>query len=228
MRGCQVPSYPSGFYVYMLVDPKTGIPFYVGKGQKDRAWQHAQAVARGDLTGNARKVAKIQEILTCGYEVEIQIVAQYDLEDDALEHEFELVDSMVELTNMVPGGGGRTLKPAEIERRARDRETRIQGRMLNRFEGRHQDRLDRAKQRVMNYRGAERHKAEIDAWFSQFEIGKEGDAGVNVRVNKRAGRRGQRQAFLQIQKRPPVTDKSVEAKLGRAAHAKRKRRLRCL
>jgi len=125
-----VPSYPSGFYVYLLVDPRTGVPFYCGKGQRGRAWQHAIVVVRGDLSGNSRKVAKIQEILMRGGDVEIQIVAEYELENDALEHEFELVDSMPELTNIMPGGGlgGRRLTQEEITLRAKARADRIAAR----------------------------------------------------------------------------------------------------
>jgi hypothetical protein len=115
--------------VYLLTDPRTGVPFYCGKGQRDRAWQHARAVGRGDLSGNARKVAKIQEILTRGDEVEIQIVAEYEIEDDALEHEFEIVDSLPELTNAMPGGGGgpggRRLTEQEMRQRASARLARV-------------------------------------------------------------------------------------------------------
>lgn len=54
---------PSGFYVYELIDPRTDWVFYVGKGQGRRAWQHEQAVRRGDLSKNARKSAVISEII---------------------------------------------------------------------------------------------------------------------------------------------------------------------
>ena len=35
------------WYVYMLVNPKTGQPFYVGKGENNRVFQHVENVREG-------------------------------------------------------------------------------------------------------------------------------------------------------------------------------------
>lgn len=112
---------PIGFYVYQLLDPRTDLPFYVGKGQRERAWQHERAVRSGNLTGNARKVAKIAEIIQRGAAVSVRIVAIYDLESQALDHEFRLVDENPTLTNVAPGGAGGPLSNQARLRRAEAR-----------------------------------------------------------------------------------------------------------
>lgn len=43
---------PPGFYVYRLLDPRTGLVFYVGKGQRFRAWHHQRAAAAGRVHAN--------------------------------------------------------------------------------------------------------------------------------------------------------------------------------
>lgn len=96
----------SGFYVYRLVDPGSSLPFYVGKGQRRRAWWHQAVIANGGSSGNERKDNKIRTILGRGQDVKVEIVACYRVEADALDHEFRLVDANPTLTNIVPGGGG--------------------------------------------------------------------------------------------------------------------------
>lgn len=159
---------PTGFYVYQLKDPRNGLPFYVGKGQRRRAWQHERAVRSGRATGNARKDAKIKEILAAGLEVDVWIVAEYDDELDALNHEYRLVDSDPTLTNIMEGGGiGRRLTLVELQRRSELRrkrfiEMRVQAKAMA---------IERKKQKFAAFvgqlrqgPGAERHKTEIDAW----------------------------------------------------------------
>lgn len=92
------------FYVYELRDPRTGVAFYVGKGQGDRAYQHQRQVVNDTATTNPAKIAKIKEILATGKQVEVAIVAEYVYEEDALDHEFHLIDSNSTLTNALPGG----------------------------------------------------------------------------------------------------------------------------
>jgi hypothetical protein len=52
------------YYVYILIDPQTEIPFYVGKGQKNRANFHIKETK--ETTINIRKFNKIQSILSLG------------------------------------------------------------------------------------------------------------------------------------------------------------------
>ena len=48
-----------GTYVYLLVDPTTGRPFYAGRGRKDRCFRHAAAAretpAAAALTRSGRR-----------------------------------------------------------------------------------------------------------------------------------------------------------------------------
>jgi len=64
-----------GLYVYMLVDPKTGIPFYVGKGQGDRYATHGnEAMLTVSPAATSVKLDKIRSIREEGGEPEIWIV----------------------------------------------------------------------------------------------------------------------------------------------------------
>ncbi len=54
-----------GYYVYLYVDPRTNEPFYVGKGQGDRALAHLCD------TSESLKVARIKEIQALGLEPQI-------------------------------------------------------------------------------------------------------------------------------------------------------------
>ena len=74
------------YYVYLLLDPRhDNLPFYVGKGKKDRAKAHLYETE--DTTENIRKVRKIKSIRKAGLEpiiyyhtVELEEDAAYALE----------------------------------------------------------------------------------------------------------------------------------------------------
>lgn len=69
-----------GMYVYMLVDPRNGLPFYVGKGQGLRFTDHgfeADAASENEAEKN-EKIKKINEIRASGSDYEFWIL-RYDM-----------------------------------------------------------------------------------------------------------------------------------------------------
>ena len=91
-----------GHYVYLLVDPRDGKVFYVGKGVSDRCLQHDHP------DDGAEKAARIAEIKSAGLETKVEIV-RHGL---ASREEAFLVESAVidvygieNLTNKVRGHG---------------------------------------------------------------------------------------------------------------------------
>lgn len=113
------------FYVYTLADPRDGTVFYVGKGSKRRAWQHEADVRKGRRDSNHRKCDRIEGIITAGLCSNVAIVAHYEVEQDAFDHEEELITILPGLTNMRVGGGGWALTPVEAARRHEDRQKRL-------------------------------------------------------------------------------------------------------
>jgi len=86
------------FYVYKLVEASTGQVFYIGKGTGDRMFNHEYRVRRGEVYPNKHLYNKIKSILdrrdyvipvrifistdeNLCYDVEIEIIAEYGLEN---------------------------------------------------------------------------------------------------------------------------------------------------
>lgn len=99
---------PNHFYTYMLVDPRNGVPFYVGKGQGRRCHSHVAAARNSDKS--TFKLNKIRKIESLGLAV---IVRKVDESlTDALAQEFEMLiisealDKGIQLTNLTAGGDG--------------------------------------------------------------------------------------------------------------------------
>jgi hypothetical protein len=91
-----------GFYVYLYIDPRTDEPFYVGKGQGDRALAHL----RDD--NESLKVKRIKEIQASGLEPRIDIlVHELASEKAAFGIEAAVIDAIGrgKLTNAVRGWG---------------------------------------------------------------------------------------------------------------------------
>jgi uncharacterized protein len=88
-------------YVYLLVDPSTNIPFYVGKGQNNRVQSHIRA------NGNLPKDRKIRELCKTGRAPILEIL-RYGLNNDqAMEVEAATIDVLGKdkLYNRVRGHG---------------------------------------------------------------------------------------------------------------------------
>ena len=116
------------FYVYALIDPRNSRMFYVGKGKDYRAWSHTKLVQRGKLSGNPAKDKKIKAILALAMEPIVKIVARYELEQDAFDHEIELIASTRGLCNIRKGGEGWALSAEEAARRNEVRQEKIRER----------------------------------------------------------------------------------------------------
>src|SRR4051812_1498092 len=89
-----------GFYVYLYIDPRTNEPFYVGKGQGERALAHLRD------TSESKKVAWIKDIQAAGLEPQIDILVHgLPLEEAALRIEAAVIDAIGphKLTNAVRG-----------------------------------------------------------------------------------------------------------------------------
>src|SRR6516165_6723444 len=89
-----------GYYVYLYVDPRTGEPFYVGKGQGERALAHLRD------TGESSKVARVKDIQAAGLKPQIDILVHgLPSEEAALRIEAAVIDAIgpVRLTNEVRG-----------------------------------------------------------------------------------------------------------------------------
>lgn len=96
---------PPGHYVYTLIDPRDGLPFYIGKGTGRRMYQHERAVLRGRGINKA-KCERIAAILADGLVVEYGVISRHADEAAAYRAERAAIASHANLTNANPGGGG--------------------------------------------------------------------------------------------------------------------------
>jgi excisionase family DNA binding protein len=78
------------WYVYLLCDPDTEVPFYVGKGTGQRARFHEKAINFPTETNEAKK-QMIRQILSRGKQVLVKIVAEFTHEQEAYDREKALI-----------------------------------------------------------------------------------------------------------------------------------------
>lgn len=86
-------------YVYVYIDPRDGLPFYVGKGKGNRVFQHMEEDSESE------KVAQIKSIIAAGLTPQIDIL-RYGLSDkEALLVEASCIDLLGRnnLTNLQSG-----------------------------------------------------------------------------------------------------------------------------
>lgn len=77
------------YYVYTYSDPKTNVPFYVGKGSNQRRYVHLNETV--DTTTNYLKWCKIQSLRKDGLEPLIEIVFESNDEVDCYDEEKRLI-----------------------------------------------------------------------------------------------------------------------------------------
>jgi hypothetical protein len=76
------------YYVYHLIDPRTNLPFYVGKGKDNRAWSH---LTETFCKSNPDKSYQIIEIRKDNYELIVTILQSNLGEQEAFDlEEFEI------------------------------------------------------------------------------------------------------------------------------------------
>ena len=79
------------YYVYLLIDPKTDEPFYVGKGVGNRVFHHVNNPLETDIVNN--KYEEINRIKSEGNKVKHLIVRHGLTEKNAFEIESALIDT---------------------------------------------------------------------------------------------------------------------------------------
>lgn len=101
------------YYVYHLIDPRDGKPFYVGKGKGNRIEAHErQARLAGGRTVTSDKCRRIRAIWAADLAVIRSTVRYFADEQAALDFEFRQIRSLSGLTNvhLYPGARSRARK----------------------------------------------------------------------------------------------------------------------
>jgi hypothetical protein len=121
------------YYVYHLIDPRTNIPFYVGKGRYNRMYRHEKNVLNNRIPNkNNHLFHKIKKILTeCGYIKYSKILENAD-EKIAYLKEAEEIKRIGRtnlktgpLCNLTEGGDGSKFISEELERKRREKLRKI-------------------------------------------------------------------------------------------------------
>jgi len=97
-------------YVYALSDPITEEVFYIGKGRGRRMYQHEREAINGEL---GSKCDRIRRILELGLSVQYSILGEYETDQEAFKEEKRFIAQYDGLTNIMSGGGGIRVSPAD-------------------------------------------------------------------------------------------------------------------
>ena len=96
-------------YVYLLIDPRNNLPFYVGKGHGNRCYFHVNE-AKYYPKRKSLKLNKIRKLLSLGLNPIVKKVEENVSDKQAIEFECLLIaeirDLGIQLTNMTDGGDG--------------------------------------------------------------------------------------------------------------------------
>ena len=115
--------FPSGvaehlkWYVYRLIDPRNGETFYVGKGQGNRVFAHANGLPDGDADEvSDPKLGRVKEIQAAGLEVS-HVIHRHGIDSAKIAYEIEaaLIDAYPGLTNRVRGHGSKDYGSRHVE-----------------------------------------------------------------------------------------------------------------
>jgi len=92
------------WYVYRLIDPRTGETFYVGKGKGDRVFEHARAAIASTEEDGDLKLRRVREIRSAGLEV-AHVIHHHAIDDEAVAFRIEtaVMDCFPGLTNRISG-----------------------------------------------------------------------------------------------------------------------------
>lgn len=151
------------YYVYVLTNPVTNIPFYIGVGKENRKsscvreQQHVvDAIRLRDgkklYRPNKHKLHTILQILDIGLQVKIDIVSRYDNETSAFNEEIRLIAlygrsdlKLGPLTNLTDGGeGGVNPSPytkAKISAALTGRESHLKGKTVGPYSDTHKSNI---------------------------------------------------------------------------------------
>ena len=90
------------WYVYELINPIDGNPFYIGKGCGNRMNSHEREAKKGSFS---KKTQIINNIWDSGLDVSKRVIAVFWCEKAAYKLERELITSDKDLANIANGGG---------------------------------------------------------------------------------------------------------------------------
>lgn len=94
-----------GYYVYLLIDPRDGAIFYVGKGVNNRCFDHILVARKTDRDefSEFSKLERIRAIEAAGHRVRIEVLRHGLDEPTAFHVESAAIDLLPDLTNAVKG-----------------------------------------------------------------------------------------------------------------------------